>query len=732
MKSKIVMMTTVTLLVSGAVSFTLFWQLYKYSERKAMDMVAEATDVIDKGIGDQFFERYGDVQAFAANSSFKKMNMTDMQAALNDYTTLYIIYDLILVTNTSGKVIAANTVSGAGKPIDTSKIIGTDMSNTDWFKAVMSGQTTDDKDRGFVGTYITDPAVDEIASSVYGEPRYTNSFSAAIKDYKGNVIGTVHNRANFVWVSAEFVSIYEKYKILGYQSMHLALLNGEGNLILEHEPHMNDGKNEFMLFPDRYNKENWLKAGKAAAVEAWKSPKGTHMSIDPEDGAQTLEAWQKIANKKFTESLGWRLVVNAERDEALASVLVARNMFFTFFFASMIASCVFAWWFIRRISLQIDSVAKSLSNGATQVATAATDISRGSTSLSESATEQAAALQETSSAIEEISAMVGKSAENASRSRENASESQRKIQTGKSAINDMLGSIRDIEASNQAIIRQMEANAREFDEFVKVIAEIGSKTRVINDIVFQTKLLSFNASVEAARAGEHGKGFAVVAEEVGNLASMSGSAAKEITALLDQSTNKVRSVVEASRASVQSLIESAKKSLEAGNNNAARCDRVFDEIATEASEVGSMLNEIATGAEEQATGVREVTVAMNQLDQLTQHNSGIAGKSASNARELEEQARQVRALVAQLEIVLNGETSLKTNDAGPSEHTATQSVKASAKPMKEAPKPSANVTSLDKLREKSANKAKSPPSFKKVAGEPSFDGAPAKDGFEDM
>jgi methyl-accepting chemotaxis protein len=83
----------------------------------------------------------------------------------------------------------------------------------------------------------------------------------------------------------------------------------------------------------------------------------------------------------------------------------------------------------------------------------------------------------------------------------------------------------------------------EISSIVKVIAEIGDKTKVINDIVFQTKLLSFNASVEAARAGEQGKGFAVVAEEVGNLATMSGKAAEEISSMLGDSMGKVELIV---------------------------------------------------------------------------------------------------------------------------------------------------------------------------------------------
>src|SRR3954468_23516662 len=73
---------------------------------------------------------------------------------------------------------------------------------------------------------------------------------------------------------------------------------------------------------------------------------------------------------------------------------------------------------------------------------------------------------------------------------------------------------------------------------------IQNKTRVINDIVFKTKLLSFNASIEAARAGQYGKGFSVVAEEVGRLAQTSGKAAKEIEALLSESRKKSTAAIE--------------------------------------------------------------------------------------------------------------------------------------------------------------------------------------------
>lgn len=95
--------------------------------------------------------------------------------------------------------------------------------------------------------------------------------------------------------------------------------------------------------------------------------------------------------------------------------------------------------------------------------------------------------------------------------------------------------MREIDSSNKELVKEIERNNTELTKITNMISEINEKTQVINDIVFQTKLLSFNASVEVVRAGEHGKGFAVVAEEVGNLASMSGKASLDISEMLETS-----------------------------------------------------------------------------------------------------------------------------------------------------------------------------------------------------
>ena len=101
------------------------------------------------------------------------------------------------------------------------------------------------------------------------------------------------------------------------------------------------------------------------------------------------------------------------------------------------------------------------------------------------------------------------------------------------AMDDMVTSMNSIK----------EVNGR-LTNMAHIINEISKKTVVINDIVFKTQLLSFNASIEAARAGVHGKGFAVVAEEVGKLAQLSGEASNEIDSLLIKSNKDVSSILE--------------------------------------------------------------------------------------------------------------------------------------------------------------------------------------------
>ena len=120
--------------------------------------------------------------------------------------------------------------------------------------------------------------------------------------------------------------------------------------------------------------------------------------------------------------------------------------------------------------------------------------------------------------MEQISAQTQVNAENAAKANQLAEKAKQDAVSGNGQMEKLLAAMEGINASSKAI---------------------SGITKVIDDIAFQTNILSLNAAVEAARAGEHGKGFAVVAEEVRALAAKSAQAAGEITRMIEESINQV-------------------------------------------------------------------------------------------------------------------------------------------------------------------------------------------------
>jgi methyl-accepting chemotaxis protein len=332
----------------------------------------------------------------------------------------------------------------------------------------------------------------------------------------------------------------------------------------------------------------------------------------------------------------------------------ARNLVITIAILALVLGIGMATYVLKAVAKSINEVVRILTDGSSQVTQAAQQIASSSEELSQSTTEQASSLEETASSIEEMNSMVQKNADNAKRTSELASSSNESAEKGKNVVLDMLKAIDDINESNNTIKAQIDDSNQKISDIVQVISEIGNKTKVINDIVFQTKLLSFNASVEAARAGEHGKGFAVVAEEVGNLAEMSGNAAKEISAMLEGSIQKVEGIVNETKTKVTSLIHDGRNKIDAGIKIARECETVLSEIVDNVSSVTQMANEISTACQEQATGVQEITKAMGQLDQVTQLNASTSEQVASSAEELSGQAESLRSAVTVLVKTIHG------------------------------------------------------------------------------
>lgn len=351
-------------------------------------------------------------------------------------------------------------------------------------------------------------------------------------------------------------------------------------------------------------------------------------------------------NKKSFESF------TAESKSISETVLLSILLISTI---GITASVIVGFLLATKLSNSINAIVNSLKESADEVSSAATEIASTSEELSQASTEQASSIQETSSSIEEINSMINANTENAKKSAVSSEGSLLNAEKGKEVVEEMITAIKNINASNESIKDQIDENNKEIEGIVKLISEIGNKTKIINDIVFQTKLLSFNASVEAARAGENGKGFSVVAEEVGKLASISGAAALEISSMLDSSVQKVEGIVRNSKEKVGKLVAEGKMNVDKGTQVAHECGEVLNEIVTSAATVNSAIAEISTASQEQAQGVQEVTKAIAQLDQVTQENTASSAASANAAASLSKQAITLNTLVLNLVETVEGQ-----------------------------------------------------------------------------
>jgi methyl-accepting chemotaxis protein len=235
------------------------------------------------------------------------------------------------------------------------------------------------------------------------------------------------------------------------------------------------------------------------------------------------------------------------------------------------------------------SVIREVRAGAEAMSLASAQVSSSAESLSAGTGEGAASVEETTSSLEEMSASI---AQNAEGSRQTEAVAKK--------------GARDVGESGERVL-----------ETARAMRTIADRTGIIQDIAYQTNLLSLNAAIEAARAGEHGRGFAVVASEVRRLAERSQAAAKEIDALVAPSVDV-----------------------------AERSGQLLGELVPGIRKTAEMVQQIAVASAEQSAGVAQVSKAMGQLDHIMQRNAAAAEELSSTAVALSGQAQDLRTRVA--------------------------------------------------------------------------------------
>lgn len=247
--------------------------------------------------------------------------------------------------------------------------------------------------------------------------------------------------------------------------------------------------------------------------------------------------------------------------------------------------------------VNMKETAKQVNNGAAQVSQAGQTIAQG-------ATDQSNAVQSLLISINEITENVNDNAQKARNVTEISSNSTKEIVEGNTYMQNLLNSMKKI--SNQS-------------------EEISKITKLVDDISSQTNLLSLNASIEAARAGEHGKGFAVVANEIGNLASESANATRNIA----------------------SLIEETLKVVQDGSSLADETAIVLENVVKSSENTSSLVQDISNACDNQAKSLNEVLNGLQQISNITESNSAVAQQTSAASEELLSQAEIVTNLLSE-------------------------------------------------------------------------------------
>jgi len=280
-------------------------------------------------------------------------------------------------------------------------------------------------------------------------------------------------------------------------------------------------------------------------------------------------------------------------------------------FVMIVCGALIGLFFSMSLSRNIRKINYQLTDGAGLVSSAITQISTASQDMADGATEQAASLQETASSLEEISSKSGQNARNA--------------QEAHTLINEISDVVDKADAGMTDLTLSMDAIYRAGEETQKIV-------KTIDQIAFQTQLLSLNASVEAARAGEAGAGFAIVAEEVRQLAMNTTKAAKETATLVNESFGKIRH----------------------GSGILNQNNKILKEISKGAKDACVLIRQISDGSQEQQQGIEQISSAMNKMDTVTQKNASFANEFANSSEAVNLQTIQMRKMVEILARIVDG------------------------------------------------------------------------------
>jgi methyl-accepting chemotaxis protein len=613
-----------------------------------------------------FFERYGDVQAFATNHVLFDNDLSQpagrqkLTDAINTYVRLYGLYTLSVVTDAQGKVIAANTSDAAGKPVDTSFMLGKDCAKSGWFRDARDGRFL--ASDVLTGTVVEDVGIDPDVVRLRGGNHLTVGFSAPIMSPKGEFLGVWRNLADYTLIAESIIQQdWRRMEASGFSSTVILLVNKDGTLVTRYNPHQLGSKE---LRPD-YNEVMKLNlAATNPSVKAALAPNafGTTNYYSAEYKSEMTAGYAKSAGALGYPGLGWSIVVQDNDAELHAGVIAADRATYLTVGVSLVLLLGVAFLVARSITRPIQmcvGAMEKLAKGdlTTQIeldrsdelgvlakainvsianlrqlvvslSKSASDLLSASQVLTETANNQAATAEETTVQANTVASAGEQLSSNSKSMAASASQITQSTSTVAAAMEEMSSSIQEVArncANESEIARKADTQARQTRDLMGKLDEsarqIGKVVELINRIAEQTNLLALNATIEAASAGEAGRGFAVVANEVKELARQSAAATEDIR-------KQVSLIQDNAGASMRSLDEVAKVIEQVSHISSSIAASVEEQSAT-TSEIVGTVHKVSTATSDLSLNVQQTSEGASEV---ARNISGVSQASADVAK----------------------------------------------------------------------------------------------------